>query len=451
MKKCLSVFAGISAYAIVAFCLLFICACGDINEYLLPPYDKDGVIKSEYLEKMYTCEAPDNISLYIESSGSMNGLFRKGLSTKFQYDISAVLTSDEMKNRIVGVNIFNNDGKSVRKYNSADFRNKMNSGDFISQSSTFIPNMVETMLKDVDSLTCDVAVFISDMKYSPVRPGGKVSQTDIDQYRLDIKNIFSGRFKNADYSVGLICCESNFLAGNGREICAEFPYYFVIVGKSSKVAWVRNQIVHSLSHKNNVKGCADFNVSYGYPKYTILPKSIFGGLVNNYEVAEGLFSKHCSSILSFDDTMSPVRLVVGVNYNHLPQTFLEQLRPVDFVCSSYYRDVNIKVVEVAHANNCVSQDHMVNVRPNLFLTLELTGLKYYDDDVINICLAAKQQNMESFDKYYGATREGELGKTYLLEAFIDGLKDAATVQGSKTPKFNLQNGDMYIFVSRKNY
>ena len=177
---------------IVVSCLLivFSSSCKTLNQTPLPHYNEDGVLEEKIFNSFYTSEVPESISLYIESSGSMNGLFRPNQSTRFQYDISAILTCRELTDVITGVNIFNNNGDGVQQYNPSDFRKKMNKGDFVSQQSTFIPAMINTMLNDVDSCACDVAVLISDMKYSPVRPDGTVTKTDIQQYELDIKNLF---------------------------------------------------------------------------------------------------------------------------------------------------------------------------------------------------------------------------------------------------------------------
>lgn len=443
MKNYLFIFV---TTCIIAFCLYGIlsCSCNPLNENLLSPYNEDGVLQNDYLTSFYSSEKPDKISLYIESSGSMNGLFRPNYSTKFQYDISAILTCSELANIITGVNIFNNKGDGVRQYEPSEFRIKMNRGDFVSNQSTFIPAMIKTMLNDVDSCACDVAVLISDMKYSPVQPNGTVSQTDIEQYELDIKNLFGRRFEDTDMSVSLICCESNYLNIHGQELCAEFPYYLVLVGSALKVAWTRNQIIEELNEKNNLMGCIDFNINYGCPKYTILPDEIIGAIPNNNELTSYLSGRHRSSIVGFDDSFQPVNVVLGINYRHLPQILVTSIQPEDFSISSHWgSNVDAKIVNVDCDRTHKSSSEHSFVSPNMYVTVELTGLNMYDDDVVKIKLDSKSQNIEWINKYYGATREGELGRTYLLESFIRGVNIAK-------PSYNIQNSSMCIFVSRDN-
>ena len=424
--------------------IVFSSSCKTLNQTPLPHYNEEGVLEEKIFNSFYTSEVPESISLYIESSGSMNGLFRPNQSTRFQYDISAILTCRELTDVITGVNIFNNNGDGVQQYNPSDFRKKMNTGDFVSQQSTFIPAMINTMLNDVDSCACDVAVLISDMKYSPVRPNGMVTKTDIQQYELDIKNLFESRFTETDMSASLICCESEFLDKNGRVLCSEFPYYLVLVGKASNVAWVRNQIIEVLNDKNNLIGCIDFNVNYGCPKYTILPNEVIGAIRNINELTSYLSGQHCSSIVGFDDSFQPVKVVFGVNYSHLPQTLVTSLQLDDFsICSHWGHNLNAKIVNIDYGQNHKSSNECSYVVPNMYLTVELTGLSMYEDDVIEIKLDSKSQDIEWLNKYYGATREGELGKTYLLESFINGLKLAK-------PLYDIQNSSMYMFVSKNN-
>lgn len=431
------------ALCTIAFVILCMYACrpNPLNQMELTPYDQDGVLKKERFESFYSLEKPDGVGLYIETSGSMNGLFRPNQSTKFQYDLSAVLTSTELKNVITGVNIFNNSGDGVQKFGSVEFREKMNKGDFISQRSTYIPRMIETMLSDVDSCACDVAVLISDMKFSPVESNGTVTKVAIDQYKLEIKKLFEERFKDNDMSVSLICCESNFLDKKGSELCAEFPYYFVVVGKSSRVAWVRNQMMEVLSEQNNLMGCIDFNVNYGCPNYTVLINETIGATQNYNEPKSYLSGLHSSSIVDFNDSYQPVRVVVGVNYRHLPLTLTKSLRPNDFKVSSFWGgNLNAKIVAIDNKNHQTCSQHEY-VSPNVYLTIELAGLNMYEDDVVEIVLDSESQNIDWLNKYYGATREGELDKTFLLEGFIEGLNLAK-------PIYNVQNSSMSVFVSK---
>ena len=103
-------------------CATTVCSCSSLNENSFPHFNEDGVLEKSSYDKCYKSDIPTDISLYIETSGSMNGLFRAGYSTNFQYDISAVLTNDDMASRIKGVNIFNNKGDKTQVYKPQEFR-----------------------------------------------------------------------------------------------------------------------------------------------------------------------------------------------------------------------------------------------------------------------------------------------------------------------------------------
>ena len=449
MKKFLSTLCVIG---VVAICILCLIGCPSIP---IPPYNANGVLDTTQVGPSFSSESPSKVGVYVETSGSMNGLFRNNYSTGFKTDVPYVLTASAIKSKIVGVNIFNNEGDGIlHQYQPSEFITKMMSGEFISQRSTYIPKMVETMLKDIDSCVCDVAVLISDMKYSPVNSKGVVTPVVIAAFRREIKSLFETRFESSDLSVSLICCESNFLDRSGNELCADFPYYFVVVGKMAKVAWVRNQIINNLNSNNRVKGCVDFNIDYGCPKYTVLPNSILGAVRNPQELAAGFSGKHCSSILGFNDNMQPVKVELGVNYNHLPEMLLNALTPSDFVVDYHYGGMEAKVVSVERNHNRNASTELNYTGANLLITLELHGLSAYDDEVVKITLNTKSQNSEWLEKYYGAQRESDLSKTFLLEEFVGGLNDAATknfgTAGAKLMS-NLQNSSMHMFVSRDNY
>ena len=188
-------------------------------------------------------------------------------------------------------------------------------------------------------------------------------------------------------------------------------------------------------------GCKDFNINYGCPKYTILPNEVIGAIRNSNELTSYLNGQHCSSIVGFDDSLQPVKIVLGINYSHLPQTLTSSLQPDDFCISSHWgNNLNGKIVNIEYGQSHKSSSECSYVTPSMYLTVELTGLSMYDDDVIEVKLNSQSQDIEWLNKYYGATREGELGKTYLLESFINGLKLAK-------PSYDIQNSSMYMFVS----
>ena len=424
---------------------IFVCCCfggcGDINKDELPPYDKDGVILDSVFKSFYTREMPEKAMLYVETSGSMNGLFRKGASTGFKSDISTILLNRQIKPIISSVNVFvDNSGEQVRGYTPEAFRTKMNNGDFVSQQSTIIPKMLEKILSDIDAGACDVAVLISDMKYSPV---GKNHQIAMDQYETEIKSMFDG----VQYSVSLIGCESEYIAINGKSHCDEFPYYFVIIGDTKKTAWMRNKVMNALESveatKGHIKGCMDFNIDYGCPRYTALPNQSIGVVQNTSELMSPIVDMHSSSFTTFDDSAQPVTIKLAVNYRHIPLDLVNALSHSDFILSSYMGDMNAEIsgIEPIPDNyKCQHQSLIDYVQPNVLIKVNLTGLDTYKSDVISIKLNTLKQSTDWVEKYYGAELESELDKTLSIDALVKGLSSAYD-------SYNLQNSAMTLFIT----
>jgi hypothetical protein len=110
----------------------------------------------------------------------------------------------------------------------------MNTGAFVSNSSTQVPKMLESIYNDFDPKAGEVAILISDMKYSPV--GSKAPKVLLEQYSTDI----SSKIGNYHYPVCLISATSNYLDKSGTEIETESPYYYFLIGPAECLAYLRN-------------------------------------------------------------------------------------------------------------------------------------------------------------------------------------------------------------------
>ena len=410
------------------------------NEDLIEPFDKNGVLDSSYVKSMYSSTQPDNVVFYVESSGSMNGLFRRNQSTGFKYDVSAILLDPEVKSKTSKVCLFGNKANIIGEYSPEDFRRKMNAGDFVSQASTVVPEMLQRIIDDIKNSVCDVAVFISDMKYSP---GGATHSVAMDQYAIDIQNKFASL---PDLAVSLISCESNYVSANGSVLSNVFPYYFTIVGESSKVAWVRNQFLDALSGQSRPIGCVDFGVDYGCPKYTTLPSTAIGMFRNKFEFMNSAVENiHSSSFTTFDDNIQPAEVVLAVNYRHISHELINCLESQDFTISSHWGDAKASVtVMPSNYKPTVDASLVRNVNPNTYLKLTISGLDYYDQDVIKVQMQTRQNTVNCMEKYYGAMAEGDLDRTLSIDGFINGLKRAYPTSA------NMQNAPIVLFVTKKN-
>ena len=61
-----------------------------------------------------------------------------------------------------------------------------NTSSFVSNSSTHIPAMLHNIIENIDTAKNEVAILVSDMKYSPM---GKTAAPELLQYQEQIRNV----------------------------------------------------------------------------------------------------------------------------------------------------------------------------------------------------------------------------------------------------------------------
>lgn len=423
--------------ACLSLALVYGCS-SELNPNNLPPYDINGLVDMSHLKAFYQMEQPTSIRVYVESSGSMNGLFRRNKPTGFKRNMSAMLEHAPIKKVLSAVEVFDNNGLSTTSYTAKVFREKMNQGAFDSKKSTIVPNMIDRILGDIDSAYCDVAIMISDMKYSPV---GQGYATKMDQYEIDIKSRFADR---SQLAVSMIGCESDFLSVNGMSLCDEFPYYLIIMGDTREVAWVRNEILTAFSDTGRVMGILEFNMDYGCPRYTALPGTAMGMAQNNNELLSEYAAEHSSSFTAFDCSMQPAEVMLAIDYGYLPTTILNALDESCFEVTSYLNDIKATISILPDYRPTVNSVLVNKLHPNIYLRLSMNGLDAFESDVISIRLVDNLAVDTGWVcKYYNAQAESDLPKTLSLDAFIKGLKVAYSDAN------HLQNTSMSLFVTKK--
>ncbi len=412
--------------------LFSICACKhSINEINNDSFTDNGVLKQEVIDRFYTAAPADRIQLYVETSGSMNGLFRARKSNAFKTDMSTFLLKNASD--ISGVKAFTDGSTMTRSYSINDFRSYMNDGRFVSSMTTEVPRMLEVILGDLKDEACDLAVFVSDMKYSP--RGG--SATALGQYAIDIEAMFE---KYEDYAVSVIGLESEFLAANGRVSCENFPYYMIVIGEGPKVSYVRNLILSQLEGNGHVQGHIDFNLTYGCPFYSVLPfHGTCGGLMPNPN-EQGTSMHH--SLLGYS-MLPESEFILAVREQHLPWEIYKGLDASSFEVKSTTmglsvpfdvldKDPNMTSSEDALVKKTVQPSHYLKIKPNDIL---------FGTDVISIRLLNHTIDKTWIQKYYGAQREEELDKTFSMDGFIEGLSRAYHGDGQ------LQDEPMLVLIS----
>ncbi len=153
-----------------------------------------------------------------------------------------------------------------------NFLDNMNAGAFISSSSTNIPAMLHNIIGDIDTAKNEVAILVSDMKYSPM---GKTAAPKLLQYQEQIRNVIG---IHPNVSLAFVCANSEFLNKNGSVAEENSPYYFIVIGKSENVAAVRNDIARWCEATNSYVESGDMAMNYHTPSYEI--KEVRNGILS---------------------------------------------------------------------------------------------------------------------------------------------------------------------------
>ena len=242
-------------------CLASSCS-GNLNPVNDRHFDSEGRLQPEYKDSL-TFEPcmPTNIKFYVEVSGSMNGFFRANKPTQFKADVWNILTYYSPHSQ--KVTILTNDGSAGASFTRNEFQTQMNTGQFVSTASTKVPLMLQSIIDNLNTETGEVAVLISDMKYSPV--GDAAPEVLLTQYSTTISDILGNYGKAAC----LIGATSDYVDKNGNTVCARSPYYFLILGNAQQVAMLRNGISTLLNNNHHLIDNIESGFDYGHPKYSL--------------------------------------------------------------------------------------------------------------------------------------------------------------------------------------
>lgn len=238
MRKTL--FLSIILVSGIAFFTFF--SCTNYNSVVDPHFDSDGTYLIVNDSNMFTPESPTRIRFFVEVSGSMNGFFRANIPTDFKTDVWAV--ASYFSGLIPAVDILTNDGNIGKQIPLQQFQTAMNTGSFVSSASTQTPIMLQSMIKSLETDTGEVAVLVSDMKYSPV--GAAAPDVLLSQYSTDVCSILRQYGK----AICVIAATSDYRDKSGKVVTPKSPYYYVIIGNDRHVAFMRNAI--SILIDNNI-------------------------------------------------------------------------------------------------------------------------------------------------------------------------------------------------------
>lgn len=402
----------------VLFAGLLLASCsGSINTNQDPHFTEDGYL---IICDSITPRTPlSQVKFFVEVSGSMNGFFRANQPTDFKKDVWQILNyfspfAPE------GVTILTNNGDEGNTYDFSRFQTMMNTGAFVSSASTKVPLMLQTIVSNTDADNGEVAVLISDMKYSPV--GAAAPKVLLTQYSTDVSKIF-GQYEKA---ISLVCATSNYLDKKGNSICDVSPYYFLIIGNETCVAEMRDGISTLLNNNHRFVDNIESGFHYGRIKESFgIPKKCFQMDLQEptfvaYEEADTYDT--CNIYLKVD--LTPYRWIM-TDKDYFTRAFKAKTL---YGSTLVVDDVNIDVQNITDRQ--LKRTAVATVRLKVFNMPT-------DSDVIEWTMELPDGDYTLFGPFCGATTEEDVSKSYSIEDFLVGMFYGGVVNSTLEPNYIL--------------
>ena len=390
-------------------------SCSDVNTVEDPHFTSDGYfIKDSNITDTFSIVNPQKIKYYVEVSGSMNGFFRPNQPTQFKTDVWEIMSY--FSSFPSEVTILTNNGSTGARLSIDDFRQYMNTGSFISSASTQVPIMLSTIVNDIKPGNGELAILISDMKYSPV--GAAAPKVLLNQYSTDISRILGSFGK----PVSLIGAVSNYL--DKKEEVLESPYYFFIIGNEGEVAYMRNCISTLLENNGHFVDNIESGFNYGTPKHS------FGIPDFCYQLADE------PTFVDFDESASDT-CVVNLKVDLAQYRWIMSDTTIfknAFKCKALYGsnvrmgDVKIEVSNITDKK--LNRTAIANVRLKVF---DLA----MDSEVIEWRLDLPDTNDVKFSRFFNAISETDYTRSYSIENFISGMFYGGVVNKTLKPNYIL--------------
>lgn len=410
MKK---VFHKLRDYALALLALMTISACCDsLNTLKNPHFTGEGtLIKKPSFAKL---DYNSVIHFYIESSGSMNGFFRAGQPTSFKQDVYEIMSYYSPVTK--DVNIMTNSGGVAGQLSLAQFQTAMNTGALECNASTQVPVMLRNIVSRLKKN--DVAVLISDMKYSPV--GSAAPEVLLTQYAAEVA-LIAGKSQKA-YS--LVCATSNYINKEGSVVTNESPYYYLIVGEQDKVSAVRNDIAIMLQRQ---KRFVD-NLEIGY-KYASCPYD-FGVPKNVVRLEkQPTFYGYGEAV---DECVIPLKLKLE-SYRWLMSN--KDVLKQCFTCKPKYGStVSVESLEVEECNNV-----NLELKRSVVATIKIKVSNMPSDmEVLEWNVDIPYANPTTMEKFLDDSKgENDVTTSYSLTSFIRGIGQGGVVNYQPKPNYIL--------------
>lgn len=397
----------------IVFASTIVLSCGrDVNSIADSHFNTDGTPIDTNIT-FFAPKHPQSAKLYVETSGSMNGFFRANQANNFKKTVWSVFSGLAPLT----------DGNAYTMSNGGDidapvvlgtFRNKMNAGAFVSNSSTHIPAMLHNIIENIDTAKNEVAVLVSDMKYSPM---GKTAAPELLQYQEQIRNVIG---VHPNVSLAFVCANSEFLNQNGSIAEEQSPYYYIIIGKSENVAAVRNDIARWCEATNSYVESGDMAMNYHTPSYEI--KDVNNGMLS------ASYPKNL--ITTFDRELSDTcKFVVRVNMTGYPWGVVDAdvLKECFKAKALYGSSVDVELL--------TDEDHLVDdhAYKGEFKRVSYADflVKLYnvalDDEVVEWSFTNKPfdgRYIITFNNIISAQDENDLSGSFSFNKFLEGCFNA---------------------------
>lgn len=384
----------------------------DLNSLGDRNFTKEGKLK----KKPDFAKINDTVSVrfFIESSGSMNGFFRSDAPTEFKRDVYTIMSY--YTNITKDINIMTNEGSIDRTLTLSQFQGAMNAGNLQSNASTKVPKMLTSIIEQLHK--GEVAVLISDMKYSPV--GDQSPEVLLLQYSAEIAKI-AGNSKNA---FGLVGATSDYLMRT-QDTIKKSPYYYLIIGDQDRVTYIRNGISSILDRNNNYVDNIDFGYEYGNVPYE------FGNIQNVVQL---------ENEPTFCEYLDPCTITLKVKletYRWIVAN--EKIIRNNFKCKSMHGSTVKTTIKDIEVDNYTDKE----LKRSVVATIELKVSNMQQDmDVIEWNLDIPSSDYTRLTQFYGATSENDFTKSYSIETFISGIQQGGIVNKQPNPN--------YILITKKN-
>jgi hypothetical protein len=392
-------------------------SCTNYNSVADSHFTSDGNYLVANDSNMFVLESPSRIKFFVEVSGSMNGFFRANVPTDFKTDVWTV--ASYFSGLIHTVDILTNDGSVGKQIPLQQFQTAMNTGSFVSSASTKTPIMLKSMIKSLEADAGEVAVLVSDMKYSPV--GSAAPDVLLSQYSTDVCSIFRQYGK----AICVIAATSDYRDNRGKVVTPQSPYYYVIIGNDRHVAFMRNAISILINNSKHFVDNIESGFNYGQPHYE------FGVPLNCYQ--QGNEPTFIGYDTDANDTAT-IRLKLDIaNYRWL-MADEEYLRETLKIRALYGSKVELGNIQFDVKNTIGKELKRTAVAT---INLKVYGMLANDADVIEWTLELPDSDTSRFTPFFGAISENDVTKSYSIDDFLKGIFYDGVINKSIKPNYIL--------------